>query len=229
VRVIALLLSVTGVSYCGGVIGKDGRMCITFPCAVASHRLNKCRPSVRKDDSADNELICISCAPAGGSSKPSAVFVELTNPSKNLRSSVVGAWRILFRSLQEPLVEERSSRSLPARGLMTPRKAGKPPHVRNLASDDDDDIVTVLQPISGELGPTAETTMDALRVAWELLLANQSTLQDMLAGHAEALAEYEAGEPRTTRLEDDVGERTAESGNEACSNLQLRPKMRSAS
>jgi hypothetical protein len=120
---IALLLSDMGVSYCGGVIGKDGRMCIAFPCSVASHRLNKCWPSVRKDDSTDTVLLSISCATTGGSSKPSAVFVEPTIPSNKLRSSVVteertvGAWRILFRSLQEPSltteeaaeVEERSS------------------------------------------------------------------------------------------------------------------------
>jgi hypothetical protein len=228
VLVKALLLSDMGVSYCGGVIGKDGRMCIAFPCSVASHRLNKCWPSVRKDDSADNELLCISCATTGGSSKPSAVFVEPTIPSKKLRSSdvtekrPVGAWGILFRSLQESSLtteeaaelEEWSSRSSPARGLMTPRKARKPLRVRKLASNDDD-VVTVLQPISEELGPITETTIDALRVAWEPLLANQSTLQDTLAGHAVALAEFEAGELRTTRLEDDVGERTAESGNQS--------------
>jgi hypothetical protein len=70
------------------------------------------------------------------------------------------------------------------------------------------------------LGLTPEATVAALRVAWAPLLENQYTLKDSLTAHTERLAEVaedlstelEAGELQITRLEDDVGERTAESG-----------------
>jgi hypothetical protein len=130
---------------------------------------------------------------------------------------------MLFRSLlltpnltteDSAELEKRSAKASPSRGLMTPRKAGKSPLKRNLASDDDTIVPVLLRPILEELGSTTETAIDALRVTWKPLLTNQSTLQEALAGHAEVLAEVEAEELRTTRLEDDVGERMTESGNQ---------------
>jgi hypothetical protein len=233
VRVVALLLSDMDDAYCGGVIGKDGRMCISTACSVASHRVNKCWDVVAKDSQSDTTLLYISCARVGGSGKSTAVFVEPTIPLEKLSATIrklerpIGDWKILFRSIRnQPNITseeadelvERSSKSSP-RGLLTPRKAKKPRLVANLAAIKEDGVPQ-LDSISEELGLTPEDTCAALQVAWKPLISNQYTLQDYQTAHTEGLvevaedlcAELEAGELRTTRLEDDVGERTAESG-----------------
>jgi hypothetical protein len=56
-------------------------MCIVPACTVASHRV-KCSGVVAKDFPSDITLLCISCAPVGGSSITPAVFEEPTIPSE---------------------------------------------------------------------------------------------------------------------------------------------------
>jgi hypothetical protein len=63
---------------------------------------------------------------------------------------------------------------------MNPRKDKKPRWAHTPAVPKED-VVTLLKLISEELGPTPEITIAALRVAWEPLLTNQSSLQDALA------------------------------------------------
>jgi hypothetical protein len=140
VRVISLRRRDMGVLICGGMIGKDGRMCILEDCSTASHRVNKCWVVVFKDSPSDTTLFCIGCAPPGGSGKSTAVFVDPTIPFEKLNSTTaamqrpIGDWKILFRSVQnqpdltseeEHELTERFSKSSP-RGLLTPRKAKKP-------------------------------------------------------------------------------------------------------
>jgi hypothetical protein len=102
---------------------------------------------------------------------------------------------------------------------MTSRENIKPRWTRNLDTPEDD-VVIVLKPISEELGPTPETAVAMLRVAWEPLLANQSSLhyapvdqtEKMHEGAGDLSSEMEASEFRTTWLLVDVGERTATFG-----------------
>jgi hypothetical protein len=133
VRVVPLRRSDMGVLICGGMIGKDGRMCILKACSMASHRVNKCWDVVFKDSPSDTTLLCIGCAPTGGSGKSTAVFVDPTIPLEKLNSTTADMertivdWKILFRSEQnqpdltseeEYELAERSSKSS-SRGLLT--------------------------------------------------------------------------------------------------------------
>jgi hypothetical protein len=141
----------------------------------------------------------------------------------------------LFRSVQnQPDItmaeaEELAVRTLKSSpsGLLSPREAKKLLRIDSLASVKEE-VVVQIDPISEDLGLTQEATNAALlRVAWKPLLDNQYILRDSLTVHTEGLVEVaedlindlEAGELRTTLLEDDVGGRTAESG--ARSLLQL--------
>jgi hypothetical protein len=232
VRVVPLRRCDMGVLYCGGMRGKD-KMCILESCVTASHRDNKCWVVVFKDSPSDTTLFCIGCAPPGGSGESTAVFVDPTIPFDKLNSTTaamqrpIGDWNILFRSVQnqpdltseeEHELTERFSKSSP-RGLLTPRKAKKP-RLFQLLAEVKEDVVQPLEEIVDELGDTPETTLAAIRDGWKPLLRNQYTLQDSLTSNTEGLAEVaevlstelEAGELRTTRLEDDVGERTTEAG-----------------
>jgi hypothetical protein len=250
VGVKALRRSALGVHFCGGVIGKKGRMCVVSTCDVASHRVNKCLEDVSDGDESDDACLYICCTPEDGSSESSAVFLEPTIRSTRLPDRylnavrTVGDWCTLFQSLlDQPNIvtsdevdelAERTSQPI-RRGVMTPRKPNKKAKIEtkldpfgevdDAVNDavDDEDVVIPLEPIAEGLGITTESTLAALRAAWEPLLANQYLLQEGLAGRTEEFrtglnelsSEMEASEVRTTRLEQDVGGRTTESGTQS--------------
>jgi hypothetical protein len=105
-------------------------------------------------------------------------------------------------------------RSLLPRRVITSRENIKPRWARNLDTPEDD-VVIVLKPISEELGPTPETAVAMLRVAWEPLLANQSSLHYAPVDQTEKMHEVAgdlSSEMESTWLLVDVGERTATFG-----------------
>jgi hypothetical protein len=227
VGLVALKRSQMGVLLCGGAIGKDGRMCVAkvSTCSTASHLKNKCwEQAFGAITDSDSSMLFIR---SSAKESDQIVHMEPSLPEevadeRYLKATrTVSSWSSLFKSLKglpdiskEVHAEllERSSKPLPAMGLMTPRKPKK--KVR-LATEDDvkveDDGMVTLKSIDDELGPTDETAMAIMRTGWPSLIENQSILRDELFDQKEDLVRVvegsEMNEDKIARLEQEVGER----------------------
>jgi hypothetical protein len=206
--------------------------CVLPACAVANHRV-KCWEVVAKDSPTDITQLCISCAPAGGSSITTAVFWGTNDPIGEVKPN----------HRRHGTIHRRIEDSFPVSAKPTrhhdggsKRVCGTNFEVYNLAAINKD-VLHPLDTFSEDLGLTQEDTTVALRVAWEPLLANQYILQDLLPAHTEgqglsrsrrisSMSRKQASfEPLSSKMT--LVSARQNRALEACSNLRLLPRKES--